>query len=154
LHSPWLRYEKAGLTGKGIHRAEREVHPAAEFLPPCVHPQALSPVPSLALFYLRPAYPHPLLPVLCPPSPSSALPLGPLYTALVEAIRPHPPSLIRPLNPSSFLSLLPVPPSNPPSHPQGPLYTALVEAIRPHLPSLRSSPYGKRILARTNLRPK
>ncbi|CAI7804419.1 unnamed protein product [Closterium sp. NIES-54] len=37
---------------------------------------------------------------------------------------------------------------------KGPLYTALVEAIRPHLPSLRSSPYGKRILARTNLRPK
>ncbi|CAI5962046.1 unnamed protein product, partial [Closterium sp. NIES-64] len=74
---------------------------------------------------------HPLLPVLCPPS--------------------------------SFRPTLPLtPPSPPPSFFQGPplytalgpLYTALVEAIRPHLPSLRSSPYGKRILARTNLRPK
>lgn len=35
---------------------------------------------------------------------------------------------------------------------QGALHAALVEAIRPHLPALRSSPYGKRILSRTNLK--
>lgn len=35
---------------------------------------------------------------------------------------------------------------------KGVLHFGLVEAIRPHLPSLRSSPYGKRILSRTNLK--
>ncbi|XP_057826553.2 uncharacterized protein LOC131038216 [Cryptomeria japonica] len=32
------------------------------------------------------------------------------------------------------------------------VHAALVEAIRPHLPTLRSCPYGKRILSRTNLK--
>ncbi|OAE22364.1 hypothetical protein AXG93_2318s1110 [Marchantia polymorpha subsp. ruderalis] len=35
---------------------------------------------------------------------------------------------------------------------KGSLHTGLVEAIRPHLSVLRSSPYGKRILSRTNLK--
>ncbi|XP_002961917.2 pumilio homolog 12 [Selaginella moellendorffii] len=35
---------------------------------------------------------------------------------------------------------------------KGALHASLVEAIRPHLPALRSSPYGKRILCRTNLK--
>lgn len=35
---------------------------------------------------------------------------------------------------------------------KGPLHVAFVEAIRPHLPALRSSPFGKRILSRTNLK--
>ncbi|XP_057861929.1 putative pumilio homolog 8, chloroplastic [Cryptomeria japonica] len=35
---------------------------------------------------------------------------------------------------------------------KGPLHSALVDAIRPHLPALRSSPFGKRILSRTNLK--
>lgn len=35
---------------------------------------------------------------------------------------------------------------------KGPLHAAFVEAIRPHLPALRSSPFGKRILSRTNLK--
>eukprot|EP00246_Nothoceros_aenigmaticus_P016368 TRINITY_DN739_c0_g1_i1.p1 TRINITY_DN739_c0_g1~~TRINITY_DN739_c0_g1_i1.p1 ORF type:complete len:401 (-),score=70.00 TRINITY_DN739_c0_g1_i1:932-2134(-) len=35
---------------------------------------------------------------------------------------------------------------------KGALHAGLVEAIRPHLPALRSSPYGKRILSRTNLK--
>ncbi|KAJ7570225.1 hypothetical protein O6H91_01G110600 [Diphasiastrum complanatum] len=35
---------------------------------------------------------------------------------------------------------------------KGALHTNLVEALRPHLPALRSSPYGKRILSRTNLK--
>eukprot|EP00897_Mesotaenium_endlicherianum_P003606 jgi/Mesen1/3273/ME000019S02688 len=35
---------------------------------------------------------------------------------------------------------------------KGPLHSALVEAIRPHAANLRSSPYGKRILSRTNLK--
>jgi hypothetical protein len=33
---------------------------------------------------------------------------------------------------------------------QGALHSGLVDAIRPHLPALRNSPYGKRILSRTN----
>ncbi|CAK9222237.1 unnamed protein product [Sphagnum troendelagicum] len=33
---------------------------------------------------------------------------------------------------------------------KGALHAGLVEAIRPHLPALRNSPYGKRILSRTN----
>ncbi|CAM6028749.1 unnamed protein product [Sphagnum balticum] len=33
---------------------------------------------------------------------------------------------------------------------KGALHTGLVDAIRPHLPALRNSPYGKRILSRTN----
>eukprot|EP00850_Spirogloea_muscicola_P015892 SM000125S26097 [mRNA] locus=s125:374416:379274:+ [translate_table: standard] len=37
---------------------------------------------------------------------------------------------------------------------KGSLHAALVEAIRPHIPALRSSPYGKRILSRTNLKQK
>lgn len=35
---------------------------------------------------------------------------------------------------------------------KGALHAALVDAIRPHIQALRSSPYGKRILARTNLK--
>eukprot|EP01018_Ginkgo_biloba_P014812 Gb_24858 [translate_table: standard] len=35
---------------------------------------------------------------------------------------------------------------------KGALHSALVDAIRPHLPALRSSPFGKRILSRTNLK--
>lgn len=35
---------------------------------------------------------------------------------------------------------------------KGSLHSALVDAIRPHLPALRSSPFGKRILSRTNLK--
>eukprot|EP01018_Ginkgo_biloba_P035042 Gb_33608 [translate_table: standard] len=35
---------------------------------------------------------------------------------------------------------------------KGSVHAALVEAIRPHLPALRSSPFGKRILSRTNLK--
>lgn len=35
---------------------------------------------------------------------------------------------------------------------KGSLHSSLVEAIRPHLQTLRSSPYGKRILSRTNLK--
>ncbi|KAH9315064.1 hypothetical protein KI387_023691 [Taxus chinensis] len=35
---------------------------------------------------------------------------------------------------------------------KGPLHSALVDAIRPHLPALRTSPFGKRILSRTNLK--
>lgn len=35
---------------------------------------------------------------------------------------------------------------------KGALHSAFVEAIRPHLPALRSSPFGKRILSRTNLK--
>eukprot|EP00898_Chlorokybus_atmophyticus_P007317 jgi/Chlat1/7587/Chrsp63S09150 len=37
-------------------------------------------------------------------------------------------------------------------HTHGNLHQALVEAIKPHLPALRSSPYGKRILSRTNIK--
>ncbi|CAK9231067.1 unnamed protein product [Sphagnum troendelagicum] len=33
---------------------------------------------------------------------------------------------------------------------KGALHSGLVDAIRPHLPALRNSPYGKRILSRTN----
>jgi hypothetical protein len=35
---------------------------------------------------------------------------------------------------------------------KGAIHAALVEAIRPHVPTLRSSPFGKRILSRTNLK--
>lgn len=35
---------------------------------------------------------------------------------------------------------------------KGAIHAALVEAIRPHVPALRSSPFGKRILSRTNLK--
>eukprot|EP00252_Welwitschia_mirabilis_P019721 TRINITY_DN4646_c0_g1_i4.p1 TRINITY_DN4646_c0_g1~~TRINITY_DN4646_c0_g1_i4.p1 ORF type:complete len:925 (-),score=199.35 TRINITY_DN4646_c0_g1_i4:717-3491(-) len=35
---------------------------------------------------------------------------------------------------------------------KGSLHSTLVDAIRPHLPALRSSPFGKRILSRTNLK--
>lgn len=35
---------------------------------------------------------------------------------------------------------------------QGPLHAGLVDAIRPYLPALRNSPYGKRILSRTNIK--
>ncbi|KAJ7526598.1 hypothetical protein O6H91_16G014100 [Diphasiastrum complanatum] len=35
---------------------------------------------------------------------------------------------------------------------KGALHASLVEAIRPHLPALRTSPYGKRILSRSNLK--
>lgn len=35
---------------------------------------------------------------------------------------------------------------------KGTIHTDLVEAIRPHVPALRSSPFGKRILSRTNLK--
>ncbi|KAJ7527351.1 hypothetical protein O6H91_16G049800 [Diphasiastrum complanatum] len=35
---------------------------------------------------------------------------------------------------------------------KGALHSSLVEALRPHLATLRSSPYGKRILSRTNLK--
>ncbi|XP_024375670.1 uncharacterized protein [Physcomitrium patens] len=35
---------------------------------------------------------------------------------------------------------------------KGPLHAGLVDAIRPYLPALRNSPYGKRILSRTNIK--
>eukprot|EP01018_Ginkgo_biloba_P011409 Gb_41364 [translate_table: standard] len=35
---------------------------------------------------------------------------------------------------------------------KGALHDTFVEAIRPHFPALRSSPFGKRILSRTNLK--
>jgi hypothetical protein len=34
---------------------------------------------------------------------------------------------------------------------KGPAHAALVEKIRPHLAAIKSSPYGKRILARSHL---
>ena len=34
---------------------------------------------------------------------------------------------------------------------KGPVHAALVEKIRPHLHAIKTSPYGKRILARSHL---
>ncbi|CAI7856477.1 unnamed protein product [Closterium sp. NIES-53] len=100
-------------------------------------------LPTLTLSSLCSAHPHPL-----PHSPWGRC-TQPWWRPFARTRRPSSALSTRPPFSPSY-------PSHPQTlpHPQGPLYTALVEAIRPHLPSLRSSPYGKRILARTNLRPK